>query len=206
MAISDFESDQDALGYLRRVTKGTRVRSDEDIELLLDAVAHGAAVARSAQVAFGLIDTVAPLLALQANDSKPGRLPGRDRVLGALAELGDVTWSYITAWRDLLGHAPTLVESADALKKFMSSNSFWSNSKPTLVSEAQMMCLSVIRTAQSRDIRQVSPKEMEALVIVAGVRPQPGELNEAKAQESWKKLMTKARKFSDLVATVVGST
>jgi hypothetical protein len=206
MAVSDFESDQDALGYLRRETKGVRVRSDEDIKLLLDAVAHGSAVARSAHVAFALMDTAAPLLALQAGASEPRRLPGDDPVLGALADLGRVTFDYINAWRALIPQAPSLMASADALNTFMSTNSFWSNSKPTLVSEAQMMCLSVIRTVRSRNIRQVSPKEMEALVVAAGVRLPEEELAAGKAQESWKKLMAKARKFDGVVATIVGST
>lgn len=201
MPRSPFDTVAKAGEYMKREELGRRVRSDEDVAALVRAVEHGFAVGRSAKLAFALSDILDPLLKVRDDAFDPGKLPHEDPALRAMAELGRAAWGFVSASRALLDAAPSVRGPADEFRRLPTQNAFWQSWRRTLVSEAQMMCVAADQTANALGIARVEPMEMEALTIIAGVRPVQTELTEeGRSTDAWKNLLDKVRE--DLVGAL----
>jgi uncharacterized protein (UPF0335 family) len=204
MPKSPFETVEQARDYMKRQEHGRRLRSEEDVTALVRAVEHGFAVGRSAKLAFALSDILDPLLKTRDDAFAPGQLPHDAPALRAMAELGRAAWGFVCASRALLDAAPSVRGPADEFRRLPAQNAFWQSWRRTLVSEAQMMCVAADQTTKALGIERVEPMEMEALTIVAGVRPVQTELTEeGRSTDAWKNLLDKVRE--DLVGALANN-
>jgi hypothetical protein len=201
MPKSPFETVEQARDYMKRQEHGRRLRSEEDVTALVRAVEHGFAVGRAAKLAFTLSEILDPLLKVRDDAFDPGRLPHDEPALRAMAELGRTAWAFVAASRALLNVAPTIRPPAGEFEQFLVQNPFWQSWRRTVVSEAQMMCVAADQTTKALGIERVEPMEMEALTIIAGVRPVVTELTtEGRSADSWTNLLAKVRE--DLVGAL----
>ena len=113
-----------------------------------------------------------------------------------------MAWAFVAASRALLDAAPSVRAPAEEFRQFPVQNTFWQSWRRTVVSEAQMMCVAADQTTKALGIPRVEPMEMEALTIIAGLRPVQTELaTEGRSTDSWKNLWTRRARIVDALAS-----
>jgi hypothetical protein len=195
------ETPEKALAYLRRLVHGQRVRSEEDIEALVNAVVLGFTVASSARRALEIRHVLEALGRPSTEILKPTPSPDDSPALRALERMGDASWKFAHAFQEALGLVPLLAPAAGQFQAFLDSSPFWLKWRATLTSESQMICVSVIETASARGLAKIQPMEMEALTIVAGVRDVLTELGTGRrSPAAWKTALRKVQ--ADLLSAL----
>jgi hypothetical protein len=166
-----FRSQEHAMEYLQRVENGRRVRTDDEIRTLIKLAAQGSGVAGTIQAALGLHALQRQLTRLFDTFSPPGEAVLDEPLLTALLKAGDVSADYVREVLPAIGNPVARKNAVGAFSTFLRRNPHVRRNGKLLSADLSMVAVFVLVGSQQMGLTpDVQPKELEALVQIAGVR------------------------------------
>jgi hypothetical protein len=201
-----FDNVQEVMHYLQRVEGGRRRYTRSQIYKLVHAIETGWALAHF----FKSLRRFGPVMELLTQDPPPAEF------FPDAYDLGDASLKWLTSTARQTERAVRVLErverdsdlraAAASMTAFLAGHKDLVELLSTLSGESQVACAFAIRAAEHLHANKIEPAEMEALVMLVGMRgsktrPEfgPNARPRRELREGWKTAMKKAKTVLELI-------